>query len=152
MSETIETWFDQPLLFTIAERHVRGRLVRLGPTLQTIIGAHNYPPVAEKLLAEALVLTVLLGSTLKDENGQLTLQAQTGGGPVELLVCDYRGGELRGYLKFDAERLAEVGADPTLFALFGEGFLAITFDQATTGERYQGIVPLEEIASHDRSE
>lgn len=143
MSEAIETWFDQPLLFTIAERHVRGRLVRLGPTLRTIIAAHNYPPVAEKLLAEALVLTVLLGSTLKDENGQMTLQAQTGGGPVELLVCDYRGGELRGYLKFDAERLAEVGPEPTLFALFGEGFLAITFDQATTGERYQGIVPLE---------
>src|SRR3546814_5776052 len=84
VSEIIETWFDQPLPFTIAERHVRGRLVRLGPTLQTIIGAHNYPPVAEKLLAEALVLTVLLGSTLKDEKGQLTLQAQTGGGPVEL--------------------------------------------------------------------
>ncbi|MGQ2934610.1 MAG: Hsp33 family molecular chaperone HslO [Sphingopyxis sp.] len=143
MSDIIETWFDQPLLFTIAERHVRGRLVRLGPTLQTIMGAHNYPPVAEKLLAEALVLTVLLGSTLKDENGQMTLQAQTGGGPIELLVCDYRGGELRGYLKFDAERLAEIGADPTLFALFGEGFLAITFDQATTAERYQGIVPLE---------
>lgn len=143
MSETIETWFDQPLLFTIAARHVRGRLVRLGPTLRTIIAAHNYPPVAEKLLAEALVLTVLLGSTLKDENGQMTLQAQTGGGPVELLVCDYRAGELRGYLKFDAERLAEVGPEPTLFALFGEGFLAITFDQATTAERYQGIVPLE---------
>src|SRR3546814_5896992 len=125
----------------MAERHVRGRLVRLGPTLQTIIGVHKYPPVAEKLRAEALVLTVLLGSTLKDEKGQLTLQAQTGGGPVELLVCDYRGGELRGYLKFDAERLAEAGSDPTLFALFGEGFLAITFDQATTAERYQGIVP-----------
>ena len=141
--EIIETWFDQPLLFTIAARHVRGRLVRLGPTLNTIIAAHNYPPVAEKLLAEALALTVLLGSTLKDEGSQLTLQAQTGGGPVELLVCDYRGGELRGYLKFDAERLVGVGADPTLFALFGEGFLAITFDQAATGERYQGIVPLE---------
>ena len=78
MSEIIETWFDQPLSFTIAARHVRGRLVRLGPTLNTIIGAHNYPPVAEKLLGEALVLTVLLGSTLKDENGQMTLQAQTG--------------------------------------------------------------------------
>jgi molecular chaperone Hsp33 len=152
MSEIIETWFDQPLLFTISERHVRGRLVRLGPTLNTIIAAHNYPPVAEKLLAEALALTVLLGSTLKDEGSQLTLQAQTGGGPIELLVCDYRGGELRGYLKFDAERLVGVGADPTLFALFGEGFLAITFDQAATGERYQGIVPLEGSSIGDAAE
>lgn len=143
MSDTIETWFDQPLVFTITDRDIRGRLVRLGPVLNRIMSSHNYPPVAEKLLAEALVLTVLLGSTQKDEGGQLTLQAQTGGGPVELLVCDYRDGELRGYLKFDAERLAEVGPDPTLFALFGEGFLAITFDQAVSGERYQGIVPLE---------
>ena len=152
MSETIETWFDQPLVFTIAERHVRGRFVRLGPVLNTILSAHSYPPIAEKLLAEALVLTVLLGSTLKTEGGQLTLQAQTGGGPVELLVCDYRGGELRGYLKFDAERLAEVGSDPTLFALFGEGFLAITFDQPATDERYQGIVPLEGVAIGDAAE
>ncbi|HMQ20370.1 MAG TPA: Hsp33 family molecular chaperone HslO, partial [Sphingopyxis sp.] len=143
MSEVRETWFDQPLVFSIAERDVRGRLVRLGPVLNTIMSAHRYPPVAEKLLAEALVLTVLLASTLKDDDSQLTLQAQTGGGPIDLLVCDFRGNELRGYLKFDAERLAEVGADPTLFALFGEGFLAITFDQAATGERYQGIVPLE---------
>lgn len=148
----IETWFDQPLLFTIADRHVRGRLVRLGPALNTILAAHEYPPVAEKLLAEALVLTVLLGSTLKADGGQLTLQAQTGGGPIELLVCDYRGGELRGYLKFDAERLAEVGPDPTLFALFGEGFLAITFDQEATGERYQGIVPLEGSSIGDAAE
>ena len=152
MSDPKETWFDQSLLFTIAERHVRGRMVRLGPALNRIIAAHNYPPVAEKLLAEALVLTVLLGSTLKDEQGQLTLQAQTGGGPVELLVCDYRGGELRGYLKFDAERLVEVGPDPTLFALFGEGFLAITFDQTATSERYQGIVPLEGTSIGDAAE
>src|SRR3546814_2537735 len=89
------------------------------PVLNSIVAAHSYPPVAEKLLAEALVLTVLLGSTLKDPESQLTLQAQTGGGPVELLVCDYRRGELRGYLRFDAERLAAAGSDPTLFALFG---------------------------------
>jgi molecular chaperone Hsp33 len=152
MSEIIETWFDQPLIFTIAQRDVRGRLVRLGPVLNRIMAAHNYPPVAEKLLAEALVLTVLLGSTLKDEGGQLTLQAQTGGGPIELLVCDYRGGELRGYLKYDAERLAEVGTDPTLFALFGEGFLAITIDQPATDERYQGIVPLEGASIGDAAE
>jgi molecular chaperone Hsp33 len=50
---------------------------------------------------------------------------------------------MRGYLKHDPDRLAEAPADPSLFALFGKGYLAITFDQALTGERYQGIVPLE---------
>ena len=119
MSETRETWFDEPLIFTIAERHVRGRFVRLGPVLNRIMAAHSYPPVMEKLLAEALVLTVLLGSTLKDDESQMTLQAQTGGGPVDLLVCDYRGGEVRGYIQYDEDRLAELPADPTLFALFG---------------------------------
>lgn len=139
----IETGFDQPLLFTVAAHNVRGRLVRLGPVLQQILAAHSYPPVAEKLLAESLVLTALLGSTLKDEASQLTIQAQTGGGPIDLLVCDWKDGAMRGYLKFDAERLVEAGPNPSLFALFGGGFLAITFDQAVTGERYQGIVPLE---------
>src|SRR3546814_15768711 len=79
---------------------------------------------------------------LKDADGQLTLQAQTENGVVELLVCDYKGGELRGYVKYDADRLAEQPAEPSLFALFGKGYLAITFDQAVSGERYQGIVPL----------
>src|SRR3546814_15984505 len=81
VSETIETWFDQPLPFTIAERHVRGRLVRLGPTLQTIICAPHYQPVAEQLLAEARVLPVLPGPTLTAGQGQLTFQAQTDRGP-----------------------------------------------------------------------
>ncbi len=134
---------DRALGFTIASRHARGRLVRLGPVLDRVIGSHAYLPVVERLLAEALVLTALLGALLKNEQGQMTLQAQTEGGPVDLLVCDYRGGELRGYVKFDADRLSEMPAAPSLFALFGKGCLAITFDQAISGERYQGIVPLE---------
>ncbi len=134
---------DQALGFTIASRHARGRVTRLGPVLDTILGAHNYPPAIERVLAEALVLAALLGSTLKDSGGQLTLQAQTQGGAIDLLVCDFRSGEMRGYVRHDAERLAELPIEPSLFALFGKGYLAITFDQAVTGERYQGIVPLE---------
>ena len=58
-------------------------------------------------------------------------------------MADYRGGELRGYVRFDTERLAEQPNLPSLFALFGKGYLAITFDQSASNERYQGIVPLE---------
>lgn len=137
------TELDRTLGFAILEQHARGRLVRLGPVLDQILSAHAYPPVIERLLAEALALTALLGATLKDESGQMTLQAQTEAGPVELLVCDYKDGELRGYVQFDADKLAAMPADPTLFALFGKGYLAITFDQAVSKERYQGIVPLE---------
>jgi molecular chaperone Hsp33 len=134
---------DTALGFTIPARHARGRIVRLGPVLDTVLAAHAYPRAIEALLGEALTLAALIGATLKDMGGQLTLQAQTDGGVVRLLVCDYKAGELRGYVDFDAERLAEGPDKPTLFALFGTGHLAITFDNATTGERYQGIVPLD---------
>ncbi len=134
---------DRAIGFTIPDRHARGRVVRLGSVAQSILAAHAYPRPIEQLLAEALALTALLGSTLKDAAGQLTLQAQTKGGIVRLMVCDYKNGELRGYVDFDGERLAELGETPSLFALFGQGYLAITFDQVTSGERYQGIVPLD---------
>jgi molecular chaperone Hsp33 len=136
-------FLDASLGVTINARHARGRAARLGPVLDRILANHDYPPVLETLLAEALVLTALLGSLLKDPSGQLTIQAQTERGAIDLLVCDYKDGELRGYIRHDPERLAEAGPHPTLFALFGKGYLAITFDQPATDERYQGIVPLE---------
>lgn len=139
-----ETGYDRVLGLTLPGRDARGRAVRLGPTLDTILSAHAYPPAIRHLLAEALVVTALIGSLLKDGDGQLTMQAQSSNGVVDLLVCDYRGGELRGYVRHDADRLTALGPNPSLFALFGTGaYLAITFDLATTGQRYQGIVPLE---------
>lgn len=138
-----ETGFDRMLQFTLPARNARGRVVRLGPALEDVLAAHPYPPVLKHLLGEALVLTALLGALLKDDGSQLTLQAQSEDGIVSLLVCDYREGELRGYARHDAERLAELGAHPSLNELFGGGYLAVTFDLATTGQRYQGIVPLE---------
>jgi molecular chaperone Hsp33 len=138
-----EATLDVALGFALTQRDARGRLARLGPVLDEILSAHDYPAPIARLLAEALVLTALLGATLKDAGGQLTLQAQTEAGVVDLLVADYKGGELRGYVRFDPDRLAEQPAAPSLFSLFGKGYLAITFDQAASNERYQGIVPLE---------
>ena len=134
---------DIALGVTVPSRHARGRLARIDRALDAILVNHGYPPVIENLLAEALVLTALLGSLLKDPNGQLTIQAQTEAGIIDLLVCDYLAGQLRGYVRHDPERLAEAGPNPSLFSLFGKGYLAITFDQPATNERYQGIVPLE---------
>ncbi|WP_133364615.1 Hsp33 family molecular chaperone HslO [Qipengyuania sediminis] len=134
---------DQVLGFTIPGRHARGRMVRLEGVLDTILSAHAYPPPVAQLLAEALVLTALAGALLKDDGSQATVQAQTEGGPVSLLVCDVRGDELRGYVQFDAERIAELGPGPSLEGLFGKGYLAVTFDLAGGQGRYQGIVPLE---------
>jgi molecular chaperone Hsp33 len=134
---------DEAIGFTIPKRHARGRLVRLGPLLDQVLSAHDYPAPIARILSEALTLTALFGAMLKDAGGQLTLQAQTESGIVDLLVCDYRGGEVRGYVRFDDAALADMTSLPTLETLFGRGYLAVTFDQAVSGERYQGIVPLE---------
>ena len=118
------TDLDRALGFLVPERNVRGRLVRLGPALEAVLANHGYPPVIEALLAEALGLAALLGAMLKGDGGQLTRQAQTEAG-------------------YDEDKLALCPAHPSLLALFGKGYLAITFDQPLSNERYQGIVPLE---------
>ncbi len=143
MTDTAEIRSDRPLTFTIPSRDVRGRAVRLDRVLDEILAAHAYPPAITHLLAEALVVTALIGSLIKQDGGQMTMQAQTDGGTVRLLVCDWREGELRGYVDFDGERLAALGANPSLYALFGQGYLAITFDRSGEDGRWQGIVPLE---------
>ena len=143
MTSSDETFSDRILNFTLPARHARGRAVRLDGVADAILSAHDYPLGLRHVLAEALVLTALMGSLLKQEDGQLTIQAQTEGGIVDLLVCDYRGGELRGYARFDRARADEIGPQPTLEALFGIGYLAVTFDLDESDQRYQGVVPLE---------
>lgn len=138
-----ETGFDRLLSFTLPDRDCRGRAVRLGPVLDEVLSAHAYPPAIKHILAEALVLAALMGGLLKEDGDQLTMQAQAKGGVIGLLVCDYRQGALRGYLQHDAEAFDQLGANADLGVLFGEGHLAITFDIAKTGQRYQGVVPLE---------
>jgi molecular chaperone Hsp33 len=140
-TEGIAPAADRALGFTVAARNVRGQFVRLDTALNAVLAAHAYPPPLARLLAEALAVTALLGATLRQSDGQLTLQAQAKGGAVDLLVCVYRAGDVRGYLNFDAD--AEYADGMTLPALFGTGHLAITLDQTAASERYQGIVPLE---------
>src|SRR6185503_16913482 len=89
---------DVVLGVAIPLRNARGRIARLRTVVDQVLANHAYPPAIEKLLAEALTLTALLGSLLKEPQGQLTLQAQTQGGIVDLMVCDYLGGALRGYV------------------------------------------------------
>ena len=146
METQTETFSDALLGFTLPARNARGRVVRLDSVIDAVLSAHDYPAPITHLLGEALILGALMGGLLKGEGAQLTLQAQTQEGVVRLLVCDFRGGEMRGYADFDREALEGLGANPSLSALFGTGYLAITFEtDSGTGvvERYQGIVPLE---------
>lgn len=138
--ETAQRDGDRLLGFTLPSRGARGRLMRLDATLQAILAAHAYPEPIARLLAEALALTALLGTLLRPEEGQLTVQARGAGGPVKLLVADYRDGQLRGYAAQDLDR--RFPPAETLRDLFGEGQLVITLDQTASAERYQGIVAL----------
>ena len=125
---------------------LRGRLVRLGPLLETILARHNYPPPVAGLLGEMVALAAVLSSMLKFE-GIFTLQTK-GDGPVGLAVVDMTtDGQLRGYADFDAARLASIakpsnGAAAAARDLLGEGYIAFTVDQGQHSERYQGIVDL----------
>ena len=135
---------DASLPFEVAALDVRGRAIQMGPTLDAILSGHGYPDPVSKLLAEALVLTVLLGASLKFD-GKFILQTDTDG-PVDMLVADYHtDGALRGYARFDADRVASAEKeglkDPS--GLLGKGALAMTIDQGPEMSRYQGIVPLD---------
>src|SRR5580692_10609741 len=94
---------DAVLPFEVGSLDLRGRLTRLGPALDDILNKHDYPPAVGKLLGEAIVLTSLLGSSLKFD-GRFILQTQTDG-PVSFLIVDYQGADrLRAYARYDAGR------------------------------------------------
>ncbi|WP_436642363.1 Hsp33 family molecular chaperone [Microbaculum sp. FT89] len=133
--------------FAVEGLDVRGRVVRLGPAIDTILARHAYPEPVSALLAEAIALTVLLGSSLKVE-GRFILQTQTDG-PVGLMVVDFEmPDKIRACATFDAERVAatsknEATDGETIGALLGSGHLAMTIDAGPHTNRYQGVVPLE---------
>ena len=140
---------DAVLPFEVSALDVRGRLTRMGPALDDILMRHDYPAPVGKLLGEAIVLTTLLGSSLKFE-GRFILQTQTDG-PVSLLVVDFIAPDrLRAYARFDKTRL-----NPGLSSgeLLGHGHLAMTIDQGPDMSRYQGLVALQggslEDAAHE---
>src|SRR5271155_4264633 len=145
---------DTILPFAVKALDLRGRIVRLGPAVDTILTNHDYPPPVAKLLGEAIVLTIMLGSSLKLE-GRFILQTQTDG-PVRMLVVDFTTPDkVRACARFDADRIAAAiaadAAEPG--KLLGHGHLAMTIDQGPEMSRYQGLVPLEggdlEQAAHE---
>ncbi|HEY2532662.1 MAG TPA: Hsp33 family molecular chaperone [Xanthobacteraceae bacterium] len=135
---------DTILPFAVKALDLRGRIVRLGAAVDTILTSHDYPVPVAKLLGEAIVLTVMLGSALKFE-GRFILQTQTDG-PVRMLVGDFTSpGKVRACARFDPDRVAAAMAANAAAPgkLLGRGHLAMTIDQGPEMNRYQGLVPLE---------
>ena len=134
---------DAVLPFAVEALDVRGRVVRLGPSVDTILRRHGYPDPVARLLGAAAALTVLLGSSLKFE-GRFQLQTKTDG-PVAMIVVDFEAPDrLRATARFDAERVFALGTAPLKDCdLIGSGHLAMTIDQGSAASRYQGVVALE---------
>ena len=132
---------DLVLPFEVKPLGIRGRVVRLVPVLDDILARHNYPAPVSALLAQSVALAALLGTVLKFD-GKFILQTKTDG-PVNMLVADFLSPNgLRGVARFSREQVAALGETPTESTLLGEGYLAMTVDQGTDMERYQGIVAL----------
>jgi molecular chaperone Hsp33 len=145
---------DTVMPFEVASLDLRGRVVRLGLLVDQILARHGYPDPVAKLLGEAVVLTVMLGTSLKID-GRFILQTRSDG-PVRMLVVDFIAPDkVRACARFDKNRVAEAIASGNADggALLGKGHLAMTIDQGPDMSRYQGLVALDggslEDAAHE---
>lgn len=137
-------WDDTILPFQLDRSDIRGRVLRLDGTLDTILSQHNYPPAIESLVAEAAMLTALIGQTIKMQ-WKLSLQIR-GDGPARLIATDYfapkNEGEpatIRAYASYDADRL---DGDAPGFAQIGKGYFAILIHQGSEQKPYTGMTPI----------
>ena len=101
------TWDDSVLPFQLDRADIRGRVARLDGVLDQVLRQHAYPPQIESLVAEAALLTALIGQTIK-LRWRLSLQVQ-GSGAVRLIATDYYGptadgqaARIRAYAHFDS--------------------------------------------------
>ncbi len=146
MNEAVEpTSEDKILPFQLDLSDIRGRLTRLDKTLNDILSQHSYPPVVEALVAEATVITALIGQTI-NLKWKLSLQIR-GNGPIKLIATDYfapsKNGELgtiRAFASFNEPNL-DIG-EKNPFEQLGKGYFAVLIDQGPNTEPYQGITPL----------
>jgi molecular chaperone Hsp33 len=133
---------DIVLPYTVESLSTRGRLVRLGSAIDAILKRHAYPEPIAKIVGEAAVLAVLLGSTLKLE-GRFQLQTKSEG-PLHMLVVDFDApSNVRALARFDAAALARRLEEGGEGDLLGEGHLAFTIDPGGDMSRYQGVIALE---------
>lgn len=134
---------DRVVPFTVPDLDVRGRVVRLGASIDKILARHDYPEPVARVLGEAAALTVLLGTTLKNE-GRFQLQTKSDGA-IPMLVVDFNAPDnFRAVAHIDEDKLAAAIAEGKLGTgeLLGEGHLAMTVDQGSQATRYQGLVAL----------
>ncbi len=134
---------DSLLPFQLDRSQMRGRVARLDKTLDAILTQHAYPKQVCALVAEAVLLTALIGQAVK-LRWRFSLQIR-GDGPIRLIATDYYApetddgvAEVRAFASFDAEALT----DAAPFGQLGGGVLGVTIDQGPDMTPYQGVTPL----------
>ena len=145
------TWDDTVLPFQLDRSDIRGRVARLDGVLGEVLRQHNYPPQIEALVAEAALLTALIGQSVK-LRWKLSLQIR-GKGAARLIATDYYGptddGEparICAYASYDDDRL-DPAASP--FSQIGEGYFAVMLDQGSDMVPYQGFTPIDGTSLSD---
>ena len=136
-------WDDAILPFQLDASDMRGRIARLDSTLDDILGQHDYPTNVSEQVAEAVLLTAMIGQTLK-LRWRLSLQIR-GDGPLRLIATDYfapgknsEPAQVRAYASYDKDRLQPGPGFPQI----GKGMFAVIIDQGEGMQPYQGITPL----------
>ncbi len=147
-------WDDTVLPFQLDGCDIRGRVARLDTALERLLSGHDYPMAVEAMVAEAALLTAMIGQTIK-LRWRLSLQVR-GDGPLRLIATDYYAPEtegaaarIRAYASFDADRL---DAQSPGFPQIGKGYFAILIDQGTDMAPYQGITPIAGASLSDCAE
>lgn len=137
-------WDDTVLPFQLDRSDIRGRVARLDGVLEQVLAQHSYPAAVEALVAEAALLTALIGQTIK-LRWKLSLQIR-GDGPIRIIATDYyapdkdgSAARIRGWASYDAERLVP---DGHAFSQIGKGYFAVLIDQGAGNTPYQGITPI----------
>ena len=136
---------DTILPFRLDRSNLRGRVARVDRTLDRILEQHRYPAPVSALVADAVMLTALIGQAVKIR-WKFSLQIR-GDGPVRLIATDYFAPEeagqparMRAYAAFDMGEVASSRTEP--FGMLGAGVFGVTIDQGPDMRPYQGVTPL----------
>jgi molecular chaperone Hsp33 len=136
---------DAILPFRLDRSNMRGRVARIDRTLDRILEQHRYPVPVSALVADAVMLTALIGQAVKIR-WKFSLQIRSDG-PVRLIATDYFAPEAKGqparmraYAAFDMGEVASSRTEP--FGMLGAGVFGVTIDQGPDMRPYQGVTPL----------
>jgi molecular chaperone Hsp33 len=124
--------------FVLERAGVRGAWVRLGPSWRDIAARAEYPPALRDVLGESLAATALLTSHIKLD-GALSLELKSSGA-LRLLFAECTDqGRLRGLARW-----TDPLAQPLDLSTLPQAIMAITIGHADRGQRYQGLVDLQQ--------